>query len=247
MFGLFDLNNIIITAIIIKGNESLIENSGLNFTLSRFLLMFDGFDDPFSCSKIRCTNAKPAIAIGNIKCREKNRFNVGCDTEGPPQIHVTKSFPTIGIAVITPVITVAPHKDICPHGRTYPRNAVAIVINKITTPEIHTLGLLDGDEKYIPRAVWAYNKMKNNEAPFIWIIRVIHPLLISRMIITITLKAFSVSAVYIIDRMNPVRICSPRVIPSRNPMFHIKEIDEGEGKSSRDFFSIKRIGFLFDS
>ena len=36
------------------------------------------------------------------------------------------------------VITVAPQKDICPHGKTYPRNAVAIDINIIITSIIHT-------------------------------------------------------------------------------------------------------------
>ena len=34
------------------------------------------------------------------------------------------------------VITVAPQKDIWPHGKTYPKNAVAITNNKITTPTI---------------------------------------------------------------------------------------------------------------
>jgi len=34
------------------------------------------------------------------------------------------------------VITVAPQNDICPHGRTYPRKAVAIEIKKILTPII---------------------------------------------------------------------------------------------------------------
>jgi len=51
------------------------------------------------------------------------------------------------------VITVAPQNDICPHGRTYPRNAVAITANIITTPDIHTLFLFEVDVKYIPRAV----------------------------------------------------------------------------------------------
>lgn len=70
-------------------------------------------------------------------------MRVGCDTEGPPQIHVTKSFPTNGMADNTPVITVAPQNDICPHGSTYPRNAVAITISKIITPDIHTFGLFE--------------------------------------------------------------------------------------------------------
>lgn len=94
-----------------------------------------------------------AITMGNMKCKEKNRFKVGWDTEGPPQIHVTRSFPTIGIAEITPVITVAPQKDICPQGSTYPKKAVAITISRITTPDNQTFGLFEGDEKYIPRAV----------------------------------------------------------------------------------------------
>jgi len=36
------------------------------------------------------------------------------------------------------VITVAPQKDICPHGSTYPKKAAAITANKISTPTVHT-------------------------------------------------------------------------------------------------------------
>ncbi|KAF2893981.1 hypothetical protein ILUMI_12192 [Ignelater luminosus] len=35
------------------------------------------------------------------------------------------------------VITVAPQNDICPHGSTYPRNAVPITVNRIITPTDH--------------------------------------------------------------------------------------------------------------
>jgi len=89
---------------------------------------------------IKCINIVIIISIGKMKCREKNRFRVGLATEGPPQIHVVSSFPTSGIAVKTPVITVAPQKDICPHGSTYPRKAVAIVINISAIPVVHTFG-----------------------------------------------------------------------------------------------------------
>lgn len=85
--------------------------------------------------------------MGRIKCSEKNRFRVGFDTDGPPQIHVTNSFPTRGIAVSTPVITVAPQNDICPHGRTYPRKAVAIVISIKIIPVNHTFIWFDGEVK----------------------------------------------------------------------------------------------------
>jgi len=77
-----------------------------------FGVVFDGFEDPFSCSIIRWINIVTMITIGKMKCSEKNRFRVGFDTEGPPQIQVTSSLPTSGIAVRTPVITVAPQKDI---------------------------------------------------------------------------------------------------------------------------------------
>jgi len=34
------------------------------------------------------------------------------------------------------VITVAPQKDICPHGKTYPKKAVAITRKNVVTPDI---------------------------------------------------------------------------------------------------------------
>ena len=84
------------------------------------------------------------------------------------------------------MITVAPQKDIWPHGSTYPRNAVAITARRMITPDTHTLFLFAGDVKYIPRAVWMYIRTKNKEAPLVWTIRVTHPVLVSRIIITIT-------------------------------------------------------------
>jgi len=35
------------------------------------------------------------------------------------------------------MITVAPQKDICPHGNTYPKNAAAIVNAIISQPDSH--------------------------------------------------------------------------------------------------------------
>jgi outer membrane protein assembly factor BamE (lipoprotein component of BamABCDE complex) len=79
---------------------------------------------------------------GNKKCNEKNRFSVALATENPPHSQVTIIFPKYGIADTKFVITVAPQKDICPQGSTYPRKAVAIRANRISTPEIHTWVLL---------------------------------------------------------------------------------------------------------
>lgn len=48
----------------------------------------------------------------------KNRVRVALSTEKPPQTHSTRSVPMYGIADSRLVITVAPQKDICPHGKT---------------------------------------------------------------------------------------------------------------------------------
>jgi hypothetical protein len=34
---------------------------------------------------------------------------------------------------------VAPQKDICPHGRTYPKKAVSIEIKKIIIPDLQVI------------------------------------------------------------------------------------------------------------
>lgn len=42
-------------------------------------------------------------------------------------------------------------------------------------------------------------------------------------------------------------ICRVRVIPSRNPMFHRNEIDEGVGRSKSEDLIIITIGLVLDS
>ena len=54
------------------------------------------------------------------KCIIKKRFNVGFDTENPPQSHCANKSPMYAIADKILVITVAPPKS--PHGMTYPIN-----------------------------------------------------------------------------------------------------------------------------
>jgi hypothetical protein len=51
---------------------------------------------------------------GNVKCSEKNLFIVAELTEKPPQTNSTKDLPNQGIALKRFVITVAPHRLICP-------------------------------------------------------------------------------------------------------------------------------------
>ena len=77
---------------------------------------------------------KAARIKGSKKCNVKNRVKVAFLTENPPHNQYTSSCPTKGTAEARLVITVAPQKDICPQGNTYPRKAVPIKRNKITTP-----------------------------------------------------------------------------------------------------------------
>lgn len=67
----------------------------------------------------------------------KNRVRVALSTEKPPQIHSTSVVPIYGTADRRLVMTVAPQKDICPQGRTYPTKAVIITKRKRMTPMFH--------------------------------------------------------------------------------------------------------------
>lgn len=108
---------------------------GWNGDLSIFGFILNEFDDPLICRAIRCKITIKVKIKGIMKCNMKNRDNVAWLIENPPHNHCTSVFPKYGIADIKLVITVAPQKDICPHGRTYPRKAVAIKIKIILVPE----------------------------------------------------------------------------------------------------------------
>jgi hypothetical protein len=66
----------------------------------------------------KCKITKTIKIIGNKKCNMKNRFRVGADTVKFPQSHITMILPNLGTADNNLVITVAPQRDICPHGST---------------------------------------------------------------------------------------------------------------------------------
>jgi len=161
-----------------------------------------------------------AIAIGIMKWSAKNRVRVGCLTENPPHIHSTKLFPRIGIAEKMLVITVAPQKDICPHGRTYPKNAVAITRTKITIPDSHTCFFVEGELNRSPRAMWIYMRVKNNDAPLAWVERNIHPMFTSRVRWEIDSKEVFMSVEKYMARISPVTICETKQNLSMEPMFH---------------------------
>ena len=99
-----------------------------------FLFNPKGFNEPVVCKKNKWIITNTIIRNGIIKCKQKNRVNVGLLIENPPQIHWTISVPIYGIAEIKFVITNDPQNDICPHGNTYPIKAVPIITNKIITP-----------------------------------------------------------------------------------------------------------------
>lgn len=122
--------------------------------MKKFELSPRGLFEPVVCSKSKCMPTKNLTINGNRKWNPKKRFKVGLSTANPPHNQVTMSPPTRGIAEKSLVITVAPQKDICPQGRTYPRNAVAITSRRITTPIIH-VPLKKYDPKNRPRATCA--------------------------------------------------------------------------------------------
>jgi len=134
---------------------SLFDIEAENFILSMFSLVPVGFDDPVLCSIMRWTITIIIITIGVITCSEKNRVSVGWETEKFPHSHSTMVFPTAGITDTRFVITVAPQNDICPHGKTYPRNAVAIRRIRSVIPLIHVCFFVDGDENIMFRAMCA--------------------------------------------------------------------------------------------
>lgn len=102
--------------------------------LFKFLLIPSGLFEPDEWINIRWIIIILKIINGKIKWKVKNRFNVGFLTENPPQIHSTIICPIYGVVEIKLVITVAPQKDICPHGKTYPMKAVAMDVKKIIMP-----------------------------------------------------------------------------------------------------------------
>lgn len=67
----------------------------------------------------------------------KNRVRVALSMANPPQVHCTTAVPIYGKADDRLVITVAPQNDICPHGRTYPRKAVAMSASRSIVPVYH--------------------------------------------------------------------------------------------------------------
>lgn len=70
--------------------KSFKEKYGLNVIFFIFLLIPSGLFDPVKCKKNKWTRVRNKIKNGRIKCKQKNRVNVGLLTENPPQIHCTK-------------------------------------------------------------------------------------------------------------------------------------------------------------
>lgn len=117
-----------------KPLKSLKVKYGWNEILSRLLEIPKGLLEPVWWRKRRCTIETPAIIKGITKWKAKKRVRVALSTAKPPHNQFTMLDPIKGIAEKRFVITVAPQKDICPQGRTYPRKAAAITNNRITTP-----------------------------------------------------------------------------------------------------------------
>lgn len=175
-FKLINIINIIIGRIKLM---SLIVKNGLNGIFSICGLLPNGFLDPFECRTIRWITDITKIIIGIMKWNEKNRLRVGSLTEKFPQIQLTAKFPMCGIVEIRLVITVAAQKDICPHGKTYPKKAVIMLIINSKIPVIHIV-VFFGDLFSSERLIWRKMNIKNIEAELEWIILIKNILLIFR-------------------------------------------------------------------
>jgi hypothetical protein len=77
ILGLLLISALNIVVIIKVGTMSFIVKFGWNLILSKGGFVLFGLEDPFSCNRRRCSMAVATITSGRIKCREKNRFNVG--------------------------------------------------------------------------------------------------------------------------------------------------------------------------
>lgn len=118
-FSGFNVDTIIKVATITnKVTISFIEKYGWNIILSVLGFVPLGRFEPDWCKEARCEITMAVKMSGRRKCRVKNRFKVATPIENPPHSHWTICLPTMGIADNKLVITVAPQKDICPHGST---------------------------------------------------------------------------------------------------------------------------------
>lgn len=84
----------------------------------------------------------------------------------------------------------APQNLICPQGKRYPINAVAMDKIRIVTPTFH-VSINFGDPKYSPRAMCKYIHKKKAEAPLACKFRINHPPFTSRVICAMEEKAKS--------------------------------------------------------
>jgi len=141
------------------------------------VLIPNGFVDPFLWSIIKCRITNTSKNIGSKKWNVKKRDKVGKSTENPPQIHCTITKPKIGILEIKFVITVAPQKDICPQGRTYPKKEIPIIASNKTTP-ILQVKFWKKQKKKIFLSICLYKIIKIIDAPFIWVYCKIQPIII---------------------------------------------------------------------
>lgn len=156
---------------IIRVRENLVrsfrEKKFLKEILSLLELRFRFLDEPIWWRRDMWMIAMAARTNGRMKWMEKKRLRVGFSTLNLPHSQKVSFSPMIGTVDRRFVITVAPHKDIWPHGSTYPMNAVAIRIIKIENPDAHVWVFLN--ELFIRlRKMWRKIRAKKVDAPVEW-------------------------------------------------------------------------------
>lgn len=77
-----------------------------------------------------------------------------------------------------------------------------------------------------------------------WMKRLPQPPTMSRIVWDVDVNAQSVWGMKCIDSKTPVAIWMVRTVARRNPMFHMVEIEEGVGRSTREDLMIFSVGLL---
>ena len=87
----------------------------------------------YSCNRIKCITIIPITNNGTKKCSENIRLKVALQIVNPAQTFI-KIISPLGSTLNKLVMTVAPHRDIFPQGRTYPKNAAPITNTNKSLP-----------------------------------------------------------------------------------------------------------------
>ena len=92
--------------------------------------------------------------------------------------------------------------------------------------------------------MWAYKKIKNNDAPLACIYRINQPLSVVSIVLVTSVNLNSILGLYAVARSKPDTICIARHINNSEPKFHRYEMLLGAGKVTAVDFTILNNGLF---